>query len=795
MYLKRKCKFDNLDFMEEHDLESASKGPALQSLRYSSVPFGEKVGELPIPGHQFVVGRKPVMIDGLMAEFAMTTLQSKLGEQIQTCKILSEEEILNGYEEKHSDRIVTNKGFPTNTAIGHTSRWLGLGQKKADMMVVEDDKKRLNRIAAVSIKNVEQILKEGGTWERVVQMNLKDELRNMDKFHKGEVRLFYIEDAIFVYLATKYFGHFMDQYRSLHFDSWHTLGEDPVQIWNQLAEWMPRALCGDSKNWDLSIQGPLFEMARTVIENFYQTNSSWKYEDGVVRLQLLRQITLTITGYAKHQFLSTGMKSGMYCTTEFNSLMQTLVVLYANHKLLQNSPYTIQRSFEVIKEVRFVTNGDDNMHGTPFFCEETEYVEAIQSAYQDFGLNYTRADKSAGKPEFGPIEQAEYLKRSFVYSRETYQYHPQISHKTISGLLWYHKKTTTTLENFIEALVFTRQARNRRTYRLLQFMMITLFGLEEVKKYTWDWCLERYNATEADIWCSKQEVRHPKTYCAMWQLTRIPDVMVESVILRKFPMAPAEIVHLFRLYQTGRVSSWASDSYGGLNQPFTPSTEEFDHLLVQYPQICVGIMADLERHGFLVPPPETADDVARLLVVNYNMRNWILKRPRQPYSQVLCAVFNHEYYNMSLDWHDVCTVLAFYRPILPEQDLFNLLYKIGMTFDEAFNLIDMLPSLEDLELGPAEDFAQEYFKPIKYGIRAYSPPSPLPPTNVPLHIGALNRSKATLEQYVEELTDMGRLVTTFTRFPPDNYNPPTPEEEAHCMDAYLNAPDFSDESS
>lgn len=673
--------FPDMDPLVAGDFECGLRQPALNSLGYVQVPFGEVVGESDLPGHQFYVTRNDMQVDGLLCEMTLTTVSSKLHTGIGPTRLLTEEEILNGYEKDYKGRVITNKGFPTNTAIGHTSKEYGLGTKKADMLVTDSDGvKHLKDSSGMAITNVEMLLEQGKTWSRVVEMHLKDELRPEDKLKQGAIRMFYIEDAIFVYLATKYFGDFLDAFRSLDLSYWHTLGHDPVQLWHGLSQWMPEVMCGDCKNWDMTVQGPLLEMVRIVIEDFYQQHEDYKPEDSVVRLQLLRQINRTITGFAKHQFYSSGMKSGMYCTTEINSLMQIFVTIYGIFVTMQKTDSTLNQTMKLALEHRFVVNGDDNMHGKPKFCSTEEYAKGLLQAFEDFGLLYTRADKQPGIPEFVPIEDAEYLKRSFVYSEETKCYHPRISPTTISGLVTFFRRTTSSKDNMVEALVFARQGRNRRLFKQLKFMTRAMYGRKFDMLWTWEWCQERYNATETDLWTSRIVADVEIADTALFVFTSVPATVLHEILSYPAPMCSRlERRHFFELYAAGRITTLEE----GENRE-----EKLDELRATYPVALAKAMSDAILCGMQLHFPTHVVPIARTIAVYDYMRKHEVAPDHIWSRQTHCALYNYVYHTYPVDWEHtyLCLKEMVDRAEITDLDRDQVFYTMGLTIDEVLDL-------------------------------------------------------------------------------------------------------------
>lgn len=561
-------KADDLDF-------KAEKVPAIWGKDLVEVPY-RKIAGGKIPGEQFYVEQKEMNTDGLMTDFSLLATEVQFKTFFNKAELLTEDQILNGYETIEGTLKVVNQGFPTNTAIGQTCKTLGLGNKKKDLLLTTDEGKVLKPEVRQKIAEVESMLKQSKTWDRVIALSYKDELRPKDKFAEGKVRLVCIEDSIFVYLASKYFGNFFDKFRATGLVCWHTLGKDPVQIWNGLANWMPVAVCGDAKNWDMSMQGPVFEMLRQFVELFYQGTE----DDKRVREQLLRQVALSITGFHGDQYLSGGMKSGMYCTTEINSLIQILITNAGNIFHFVGLGSSVTEAMELARQQRYVTNGDDNMHGTPVRGTREQYVANLKQTFANFGITYTRSDKQEGLPEYEHITEAEYLKRKWVFSEETQQYHPQISPSTIVGLLQYRKQTVSPKDNWKDALVFARQARNRRMFKLIRFIGYTLYGPEALQ-FDWNWAATQYAAPANDIMCMKHRKTEDEDEILL-NLKYLPFAVFFDLLqnVREFEFTDKERRWLLRCYADQRMIYHDKE------------TQLLHTGTVQMPDIALGIMSD-----------------------------------------------------------------------------------------------------------------------------------------------------------------------------------------------------------
>lgn len=479
--------------------DEEKREPSMRAIPYMGDPK-----KLPTRTADLEVSR--ITSDPSMDKLAVKALIMKLSENIPVCRNLTEHETLNGRQFSLKDgRVVIGNDIPRNTAIGYTTIKAGFRGKKGDLMEAElvevegkfgiktletvrcwrkDFKDHLNSFEAKILQGVEP--------DRVITIFLKDELRPEEKIYQGKIRAIYSEDIAMIALLTKYFGQFMDYYRGLHFsEAYHTLGEDPVMIWDALGKFITymdkgqgRTVCsGDAKNWDLSVRGYMFDHVRDVIDWFYDNNMEIPIEDRMfnkqMRLKLLDMVCFSVTCYGRDYFLSDGMKSGIYCTTEFNSLIQTVIILSICIEHLHTRKDTsLDQDIKDALLHRFTTNGDDNLNSEPPDCFQItskEFAQKLLEGYKKHGITLTSSTKT-GPPEFMHITEIDYLRRSFhLFGGHFY---PHINLGTIAGLLTFYRRSTTLRENFLEALAFCHQACCFDTFETVRFLYLAQFEKE-----------------------------------------------------------------------------------------------------------------------------------------------------------------------------------------------------------------------------------------------------------------------------------------------------------------------------
>lgn len=486
-----------------------SKRPALKSINNVDEPF--PLSRELLPGHQFNVSKQMPLVDGNLLLDVLMILHKRLDPHISNCRVLTETEVIKGYVEFHDRRPVENQGFPRNTAIGQTTKAMGFGEKKRDLL--DTDGLLLPEVRDY-FQSVEEAIRQGKTFTRVITLNLKDELRKSSKLNSGNVRLFCIEDSVMIFLMSKYFGNFVDQFRSAPFTVGHTLGKDPAQIWDQLAKWLGRRVfAGDGKNWDMSLYGAHFELVRRIVEPFYQQHPGYHPDHAIIRQGLLQHAVFSITSFADVNFFSDCMKSGMYATTEFNTLIQMVIILYGAYEYCFGR-FLPDHSVNILLQHRFVCNGDDNLHAPLEGCPEPTYADLMKETYAKFGITLTSSAKTASVG-FSFLWEVDYLQRSFHLCQG--HWYPEISLTTLQGLMFYHRKSTTQKANLIEALTFARQARRADWFRLFHCIYLML-GFDD--GVSWTSCQQLYNAPLHDT-----PLMPPEQYSTLAQIPHtVPNI-------------------------------------------------------------------------------------------------------------------------------------------------------------------------------------------------------------------------------------------------------------------------------
>ncbi len=395
---------------------------------------------------------------------------SKILDFIEPCELLSEEEILNNYSrlDFENDLELNSNGVNTTSVSGYQLD-KEYGKKPRGFWVTEVTELNVRHYGKElkdCIDKLESSLKEGDIPDAIVQMHYKDELRMKEKTDAGRCRIFYVADFAVWCLQKKYFGDFITKYRAgMGFKAKHAIGCDVVKWfdgWGQQFAGRP-VISTDVKGWDTSVSGWHLELVRCLVEENYPNSTS---EDRMVRKCLFDMIAWTHCLLGDKHYVATGVKSGMFATAEFNSLIHTIVIVYCLMNILP--------TVEAVRKWKFLTLGDDGAISLPDETEET--LNAIKVGYEEMGFEMTGGDK--GDVVQGTIDELVFLKRKFRRVKTGLENHfvPEMDYATVQSLVYFHRKGVSPIENAINALVFARQGMNGDLFGRINYTMASFPG-------------------------------------------------------------------------------------------------------------------------------------------------------------------------------------------------------------------------------------------------------------------------------------------------------------------------------
>jgi hypothetical protein len=367
-------------------------------------------------------------------------------------------------------------------------------------------------VALVSEK--EEQLKQGLIPPFVFLSTLKDELRSKEKVSKGKTRVFEQSSLDFVLLCRKYFGHFINYYRThAGFTLYHGIGRDKEAVWHLYAtglkEFSHRGHCFDYKNFDGSLPAECYEFFRLVVENYYSTSTE---EERLVRFGLLTAMQNALHIMGDLVFESTqGNKSGNAFTDVFNSISNTFLLWMSHiaHQINHLGVYPTLARFD--NDVRMLTYGDDVVMAMKQSAVSAGYDgKFIQDMLSELGVEITSADKLSEIESSMSIEDVTFLKSPFIWDEQFHIWKAPLPIDSIIRELKYRPSTAAVNADDL-------QERCRNVCRFLAHHSREVFNtwvgkLKERDKYMdlAPYLSESYDAINMDIALKQQG--EPKLY-------------------------------------------------------------------------------------------------------------------------------------------------------------------------------------------------------------------------------------------------------------------------------------------
>jgi len=454
--------------------------------------------------------------DSLRLEMAVEATIRTYRQFIGPCKVYTMSEVLNRIDKVDVEFDIALTSNPVNSASasGHTLDYKYGKQSRGKWLVTdENDVRRLGPEIEKEVFDLEQSLRSGKFPKHIVEMHYKDELRPLKKVDAGKCRIFFVADFAVWILQKKYFGDFVTRFRGGHgLLGKHAIGCDPVKFWDSWAKVFNERpiLCGDVSGWDSSVNGWHIELLRRVIEHFYPGASE---EDKLVRKLLLDAIAWTQCVIGDANFMVEGLKSGLFATSEFNTVLHNITTNYCLYDLMP---------MDDIVGWPFLEYGDDSIISLP--DNTPACLDAFVKGYADMGFKLTGQDKGAVKSV--ELRDAVFLKRGFYeLSWTDYKFYvPRMDRSTIRSLIDFKRKGVEFIENVRNALVFARQGWDSDMFAWVNCMAHKHFG---IKPKSWD---------EVGTWYEphRDEVRVPSN--TLW----IPNMAT----WRAFKCRPRDFVQL-----------------------------------------------------------------------------------------------------------------------------------------------------------------------------------------------------------------------------------------------------------
>jgi hypothetical protein len=283
------------------------------------------------------------------------------------------------------------------------------------------------------IAEVEDILSKASRGERSGVLYLdfpKDETRPIEKVLAMKTRSVNCSPLPFTVACRVAFGAFCSSQMRGRILNGSSIGVNPYgSEWSTLATHMKahgnNIIAGDYGNWDGGISTELLWGAFDVID-------SWYGDDGN---STLRRTLFEDIASSTHVFKSFvyswlhSMPSGCYLTACVNTIINNLIVRLA---WKSSVPMSLSSMREFNRNVVTTALGDDHLVGVSNDVVDIFNQTHLQIFAESLGMTYTDESKSARRDiTFRPIEEVEFLKRSFHFDQSLARYVGRLSYSSI----------------------------------------------------------------------------------------------------------------------------------------------------------------------------------------------------------------------------------------------------------------------------------------------------------------------------------------------------------------------------
>jgi hypothetical protein len=203
-----------------------------------------------------------------------------------------------------------------------------------------------------------------------------------------------------------------------------------------------------------------------------------------------------------------GNPSGVGITSELNSIYGNVATRYA-YALVVNDSSSFSRNVKVL------FYGDDSLIQIRPGCVFT--VQHLIDGYKSIGMTYTDNGKK-NVPTSKYISDLTFLRRSFVYDKESARWKCPLDHVVIENMInWRRDSTTETFAQVLSAALFEESVHGRKGYERfssdLQFTLreLKLFKvLAVVQFHTYDTLLQMYS--DRGVISGDDFLEHEKNY-------------------------------------------------------------------------------------------------------------------------------------------------------------------------------------------------------------------------------------------------------------------------------------------
>lgn len=325
---------------------------------------------------------------------------------------------------------------------------------KKNLFNFDGEKWSMNDELTRVVKRATIVYKLGRRNNFVFTGSLKDEPKKFEKIEAGETRVFTGQNVAHLLIGRQYYLSFIRlmQRNNLTFENavgCNAHSDDWDKIAHYLIDFSNNLFDGDYKNYDKSMMGMTIMVIFDGIIDFHKRHSKMDQEDFIVMRGIAYDIAYSYVDYFGDlvSFLRNN-PSGHLLTVIVNSICGSSYLRIGYH-LATGKPISNYRY-----DVRAVTYGDDVIVSVKDEVADEFNFQTYQAALSRIGLIFTPASKDGAIYNFKPLDEIDFLKRSFVFNDELDRYSSPLSKTSLqkSLLVNLRSKSITAEEQIVATL-------------------------------------------------------------------------------------------------------------------------------------------------------------------------------------------------------------------------------------------------------------------------------------------------------------------------------------------------------
>jgi len=343
--------------------------------------------------------------------------------------------------------------------------------------------------------------------------HLKDEPVSFKKIKMGKTRVFTGAPFDWTIVVRKYLLSSIRIIQNNRFVFEAAPGTVAQSVeWSELYNYIvthgtERIIAGDYKAFDKRMSPSFILAAFDILHDLCKASGNYSDKDLLVIRCIAEDTAFPFVDFNGDlvQFYGSN-PSGHPLTVIINSLVNSLYMRYVYYVL---NPEKEVNTFK--QNVSLMTYGDDNIMSVSNEIDWYNHT-AIARAFLDMEITYTMADKEAESIPFIHIDQASFLKRSWIYDEEVGSHLAPLEHDSIEKMLmtWVRSKQISIEEQALA--VISTAAREyffygRKTFEEKVFMLRNLMSQLDIEDWILPTTFPTFDTLKNEFWSNSERVK------------------------------------------------------------------------------------------------------------------------------------------------------------------------------------------------------------------------------------------------------------------------------------------------